>query len=279
DTALTEEDTSVIVAVLSNDSDSDGDSLTVTGVVNPANGTVVVNGDKTITYTPDGDYYGTDSFTYTVSDGKGGTDTAAVTITVNAVNDPPVAVADSYATMENTVLTITAPGVLGNDSDADSIGLTASVVSGPANGELTLNTDGSFSYMPAAGFFGSDTFQYAVNDGAGGSAEAAVTIIVHPAVAELKVTGITPNTMKLGTTVGVEVAGTGFVEGSILSFENGDGPAPEASSITISPDGTTITASVYAKAGGPSKPRYWDVRVTNPDGTTFVLPDGFTVLP
>lgn len=83
DTATTSENTAVTVDVLANDSDPDGDSLTVTGVTQPAHGTAAVNGNKTV-YTPATDYVGTDSYTYTISDGNGGTDTATVTVTVTA---------------------------------------------------------------------------------------------------------------------------------------------------------------------------------------------------
>ena len=91
DAVSTDEDNSTNIAVLANDSDPDtGDALTVTDAADPANGSVVVEADNTITYTPDADFFGEDSFTYTISDGNGGTDTATVTVTVNAVNDAPV---------------------------------------------------------------------------------------------------------------------------------------------------------------------------------------------
>ena len=89
----TAEDTPLVVAapgVLGNDTDPDGDSLTVTGNTDPTNGTVTVNPNGSLTYTPDPNYNGLDSFTYDISDGNGGTDTATITITVNPVQDPPV---------------------------------------------------------------------------------------------------------------------------------------------------------------------------------------------
>jgi len=86
DAATTDEDTAVTVAVLGNDADLDGDTLSVTGVTQGANGTVTIVGNQ-VTYTPSPNWYGTDTFTYTIVDGNGGTDTATVTVTVNSVNE------------------------------------------------------------------------------------------------------------------------------------------------------------------------------------------------
>ncbi|MEW9922569.1 cadherin-like domain-containing protein, partial [Marimonas sp. MJW-29] len=90
--------------------DVDGDTLTVASVGAASNGTVVINGDGSVTYTPDADYNGPGSFTYTVSDGNGGTDTATVDVTVNAVNDAPVANNDSATTDEDTPSALSARG-------------------------------------------------------------------------------------------------------------------------------------------------------------------------
>jgi hypothetical protein len=90
DTATTAEDTAVTISVLVNDTDADGDTLSVGAVTDGTFGSVIVNGDGTVTYTPDADFFGTDSFTYTASDGLGGSDTATVdgdTLTVSLVAD------------------------------------------------------------------------------------------------------------------------------------------------------------------------------------------------
>ena len=89
DSATTQQDTPVTVNVLANDTDPDGDTVTVSGAGTPANGTAVVNGNGSITYTPAAGYNGPDSFSYTVRDGKGGTDTANVAITVKAIETNP----------------------------------------------------------------------------------------------------------------------------------------------------------------------------------------------
>ena len=112
DTASTTEDTPVDIDVLANDSDVDGDSLSVSAVTPAGHGTVTNNGTD-VTYSPDTNYSGPDSFTYTASDGNGGTDVGTVTIAVNAVNDAPVAVDDDYDVDEDAVLTIPAAGVHG----------------------------------------------------------------------------------------------------------------------------------------------------------------------
>ena len=169
-------DTEVSVDVLANDSDADGDTLTVDSVSTPANGTVVVNVDNTVTYTPDAGFVGTDSFTYSNADGFGGFATA--TVTVDVTNQAPVAVDDVYGTQQDQALSVPEPGVLVNDSDADGDMLTAVPGAGPANGSLGLNPDGSFSYTPNAGFIGQDSFTYVANDGIADSNVAMVTINV-----------------------------------------------------------------------------------------------------
>src|SRR5262249_52050993 len=114
------------------------------------------------------------------SDGQANSNTATVSLTVNAVNDAPVARDDAFSTDEDTPLTVGAPGVLGNDTDADGDSLTAALVSGPAHGTLALNADGSFTYTPAANFSGSDSFTYRASDGTADSNVATVAITVKP---------------------------------------------------------------------------------------------------
>src|SRR5207249_1670595 len=104
--------------------------------------------------------------------------TVTVTITVNAVNDAPVATADSCNVTAGTTLNVAVPGVLGNDSDVEGSPLTAAQVTGPTKGTLTLNTNGSFSYASNAGSSGTDTFTYRANDGTANSNTATVTITI-----------------------------------------------------------------------------------------------------
>ena len=178
DAATTDEDTAVTVSVLANDSDVDGDTLSITGATNGSNGIVTFNSDD-VTYTPNADFNGTDTFTYTISDGEF-TATATVTVTVDPVNDNPVAADDGVTTDEDVALTITAADLLSNDSDIDSANLTISSVSNPSNGTLVDNGDGTYTYAPGADFNGSDTFTYTISDGNGGSDTAMVTVTVNP---------------------------------------------------------------------------------------------------
>jgi VCBS repeat-containing protein len=169
------------VNVSTNDTDVDGtiDIATVVITQNPAHGTAVANIDGTVTYTHDGSETTSDSFTYTIKDNNGLVSGAAtVAVTVTPVNDAPVAVNNEFTIDEDESLNLAAPGVLGNDTDAEGNSLTASLVSGPLHGSLSLGANGSVMYTPDLNFHGTDGFSYLVNDGLADSAVAAVTITV-----------------------------------------------------------------------------------------------------
>ena len=100
-------------------------------------------------------------------------------------NSVPVAANDVYSTSRNTTLTITVPGVLGNDTDPEGATLTAQLVSNPSHGALTLNTNGSFTYTPTTGYVGSDSFTYVANDGTYNGNVATVTITVLPTLTSI----------------------------------------------------------------------------------------------
>jgi VCBS repeat-containing protein len=165
--------------VLGNDSDIDGDSLAVVVVTGPSHGTLSLNADGSFAYTPNANFNGDDAFIYRASDGSLESDAVTVNITVNPVNDAPVAAGDAYSTDEDTALNVGTPGVLGNDSDVDGDALTAVLVAGPSHGTLTLNADGSFIYAPNANFNGSDAFTYKASDGSLESDAATVSITVR----------------------------------------------------------------------------------------------------
>jgi len=211
DSVVTDADSSIAVdapGVLNNDSDPDvGDTLAVTSVNTSGTvGTVTAwDADGSFTYDPSGQFEylpagdsTSDSFTYTVSDGNGGTDTATVTVIINGVYDPPVyyppvyyppvnyppvAVDDGATTPEGTAVTIS---VLANDSDADGHALAVASVTQGAHGSVAINGS-SVTYTPDSGFSGTDSFTYTISDGKGGTDTATVTITVasvnHPPVA------------------------------------------------------------------------------------------------
>lgn len=181
DSFSTIEDTPLVVTLpglLGNDSDIDGDSLTAVLVSGPSHGELVLQADGTCLYTPHADFHGTDGFTYVARDGSAESGPATVSITVEAVNDDPVTVDDEYTTQEDAPLVVAGPGVLANDRDVEGDVLSASLISGPDHGTLTLNPDGSFTYTPDVDFNGTDRFHYAAGDGTSGGIEATVTIRV-----------------------------------------------------------------------------------------------------
>ncbi|MEM9038630.1 MAG: Ig-like domain-containing protein, partial [Actinomycetota bacterium] len=162
DAFTTDEDSSLTLDVLANDSDPENDPLTISSVTQPTNGSVIINADNTLNYTPDADFNGTDSFTYQVDDGNGGRASATVSLTVNPVNDAPVANNDSANTNEDTAVTVE---VLANDSDIDGDTLSVGAVGDAANGTVVLNADGTVTYTPDTGFSGNDSFTYELSDG------------------------------------------------------------------------------------------------------------------
>jgi large repetitive protein len=177
DAKTTAEDTATDVPVLANDTDADAtDTLTITGFTQPANGTVTAGPNHALNYVPRANFHGEDTFTYSVSDGQGGSDSATVAITVTPVDDAPVASPDDFSTLEDVTLAVSAPGVLANDTDLDGDPRVAQLVAAPRRGVLTLNADGSFAYVPRPNLNGDDSFRYRV----AGGGEALVRITVIP---------------------------------------------------------------------------------------------------
>lgn len=169
-------------SLLANDTDPNGDALTAVKVSDPSHGILSVFGSNGIfTYTPNIGFLGNDSFTYKASDGAAYSNTVTVTLTVT--NNAPVAYSNStpyYVTagMMGGWLSLSAPGVLGNDTDADGHALKASVVSSPATGMLSLMANGGFTYSSPMGFTGTVYFSYRASDGWQYSNTVQETIIV-----------------------------------------------------------------------------------------------------
>jgi VCBS repeat-containing protein len=161
DSASTNEDTSVIINVLANDQDANGDALSATVVTGPQHGSLVKNADGSFSYTPTKDWYGTDSFTYLASDGKASSSAATVTITVKPVNDAPVASNASYTVKKDGSIKIDLRSLV-SDVDGETLTIT---LTNPAKGTLTKNADGTYTYKPNKGYTGNDSFSYTVSDG------------------------------------------------------------------------------------------------------------------
>ncbi|MBI4528657.1 MAG: tandem-95 repeat protein [Deltaproteobacteria bacterium] len=238
----TAEDTAVAVTLTG--SDPEGNALAFTVVTQPSNG-ILSGTPPNLTYTPTANFNGSDSFTFKVNDGSLDSNAATVSITVNAVNDAPMAANDFYNTDEDTAFTLFAPGVLGNDQDLDSAhsSLTAALVSGPAHAlNFMLNADGSFSYTPEPNFNGTDTFTYKVSDGALESDVATVTITVNPVndapVATNDSYNTDEDTALAGTTAGV-LANDNDIDTARANLTAilVTGPS-RAASFTLNPDGS-----------------------------------------
>ena len=118
--------------------------------------------DGTFSYTPSQDFFGTDSFSYEITDSAGNTSTAEVNIIVSPVNDIPVAVAESF-TFETGVIDAVLD-VMANDVDADQDAIVAVILSQPENGQIVMLADGNLGYTPDPGFIGTDQFTYAPSD-------------------------------------------------------------------------------------------------------------------
>ncbi len=180
DTLSGDEDNTITGNVLTNDTDADGDTLTASILTQPTSGTASIQSDGSVTYTPNAEFSGSDSFTYEVADPDGLVSQGTVSVTVNAINDAPVATNRSFSVASGTPLSTTAgtDDLLTISSDAEGDTLTASIATQPSNGSVQLNADGTFTYTPNAGFSGSDSFTYVVNDGQTDSAVGTITINV-----------------------------------------------------------------------------------------------------
>ncbi len=210
DSATTDEDTPVNINVLANDVEPDGDTLTVSSVTQGTNGTVSINPDKTVNYAPAQDFFGSDSFTYTVDDGHGGTATATVNVTVNAVNDAPVFTINLLSQTVQYSDPITPVNVTVSDVDDATADLTLTVLSSiPAGLSVTPNGAGSLTISGnpsvVAGVY---PINLKVVDPHNATANATVTINVNKETAETSFTGdmsvvtagptITTATVRLG---------------------------------------------------------------------------------
>jgi VCBS repeat-containing protein len=246
DAYTTAEDTTLNVAaaqgVLANDTDADGNSLTAVLVSGASSGTLTLQASGALSFAPAAGFNGTVTFTYQADDGNVRSNTATVTITVTAVNDPPAAQSDSYTTAEDTALNVAAAqGVLANDTDPDTgTTLTAALVGAVTNGTLTLRPDGSFTYTPGTNFSGTATFTYQARDGSTSSATTTVTLTVTPVNDAPRISNTPPTT-----------ASEGVAYRYTLTASDPDGNALQITAPTV-PAWLTFTAPATV-AGTPAQ--------------------------
>jgi hypothetical protein len=274
DAASVDEDGTVLIDVLDNDADPDGDALTIESVGAPRFGTAEVE-DGQVRYTPDPDANGEDQFTYQASDGAPPFAQATVTVTVAPVNDPPVAAPDVAATAPGEPVTVP---VLDNDTDAEDDALTVTAVSTPASGTATITDDGqSVTYTPDDGFEGADAFTYTVSDGNGGEATGTVDVRVGvgnaPPVArddEAATDDATPVTVAVlandadadgdalaVTAVGTPSRGAASTDGTTVTYTP-EAPGPYTATFTYTlsdgQDDATAAVTVTVSAAGRNTP-------------------------
>jgi subtilisin family serine protease len=272
DTATTPESTPVSIAVLANDTDQDGNSLHVTAVGAAAHGSAVVNQAGTaIQYTPVAGFSGADSFSYTISDGAGGSDSGSVSVTVTPVDDPPTAEAKSASTTSPNAVTITLRG-----TDPDTCELSFQVIDLPDHGGVgslvakpctagAPNADtATVVYTPTAGYSGADSFTYRVLDATSASAAVTVSISVAAAppppppnpihVGDLDGTGsATGKTWTAKVTIRIDNATHGAVAGAVVTGSwSGNGASGTDSCTTTSAGTCSVQKTKLTKASVPS---------------------------
>ncbi|MDH3632000.1 MAG: retention module-containing protein, partial [Gammaproteobacteria bacterium] len=260
DSASVAEDGSVDVNVLLNDTDLDGtiDPTTVVITTGPSNGTVSVNATTgVVTYTPNANYFGPDSFSYTVEDDDGQvSNIAAVSLTVTDVNDAPVAVVDSASVAEDGSVDV---DVVANDTDLDGTidPTTVLITTGPTNGTVSVNaTTGVVTYTPNANYFGPDSFSYTVEDDDGQ--------VSNVAAVSLTVTDV--NDAPVAVVDSASVAEDGSVDVDVVANDTDLDGTIDPTTVVITTGPTNGTVSVNATTGV----------VTYTPNTNYFGPDSFS---
>ena len=252
--------------MLANDTDSDGGAKTIASASDPANGAVVLTGGSAgahtgLTYQPDANYCGPDTFTYTLNGGS----TATVSVTVTCVDDAPTAVDDSATVVEDSPAS--AIDVLANDTDTDGGPTSVASVTQPANGTVVITGAGSgLTYQPAANFCSAtpDSFTYTLNGGDSATVSVTVTCVDDP-----------PTAVNDSATVAEDAAATAV---DVLANDTDvDGGPKSVASVTQPTNGTVAVTGGGTGLTYQPNPGYCnDPPGTMPDVFTYTLNGGST---
>jgi len=234
--------------VLQGASDPDGNAISAILVSNGTKGTVTLNADGSFSYVPNANANGSDTFSYQVRDQYGALSSIyTATINIAGVNDAPVAQNGAVTTAEDTAVSgsVTA-------TDIDSPSLTYTLVSGPSNGTVVLNTDGTYTYTPGANYNGSDSFRFSASDGSLNSNDGVVTITITPvndAPIGLDKTynGVLGGTTTVSASTGL-LAGAYDPDGDTMTVSLVRGPI--AGSVVLNPDGSFTYNPINSNVNG-----------------------------
>ncbi len=252
------------VSLLANDSDLDADTLSIVSVQGAVNGTVSLVGGNVV-FTPTSGYVGTASFTYTLSDGRGGSDTATVNLLVGRSNQAPTLGDDSSMTKMNTAISIATSALLANDSDADGDAMTLVSVQGATNGTVSLSGS-NVVFTPVTGFEGAASFNYTVRDALGATSTATVNVTVGSATAPSMV--VTKSLVAVAHGTG----GTSVKFPIITKLVDTDGS--ETLSIKVSNVPTGLSFNAGTNLGGG----VWQFTEADLPNLTLNLPGSYTTL-
>ncbi|MFN8186746.1 MAG: tandem-95 repeat protein [Gaiellales bacterium] len=263
--SISEDQSPVTIPVLANDVDPDADPLEVISTSDAANGEVAITAGGTgVSYGPDVDFSGSDTFSYTAADGRGGTTTASVTVTVAPVNDDPDVEDDAGTTAEDVPGTF---DVVGNDQDVDGDALVVTGVDGAEHGSTTVSPDGrSVIYAPAPDFNGSDAVEVTVSDGHGGLdlSELIVTVSAanDPPIAASDIASVIQGGSIVVDVLANDAAGPANETGQALSVSSVGAPAHGTTELVV--DGPDAGRVRYTPAAG----------FQGADSFTYVVSDG-----
>jgi|GEM_PF-2853944 len=268
DTAAAETNAPVTIKaadLLANDTDVDGDSLTITGVGNASHGTVSLDANGNVVFTPEDGFTGTATFQYTVSDGHGGTDTATVTVTVEAANEAPVVsvvTGGTGAESTTSAATVVTGSIAASDADGDA--LTYSVVNDGTshNGTLSIDANGNFTFTAKdASWDGSDSFTVRVSDGNGGTVDVPVTITVTP-MADTPVVSVTAGALQETAISLTNLGGSAGYDNTYGYYILDDNGNPTTGQILFDDTNATVNQTATISGVDPSHIGY------------FIIPNG-----